>query len=197
MDIIKVWARVQKRPLRAVLIRDKARALKEAEEFAAMFPTLDVTVQPVTSLRYRAHFYNDERTVKTAAMLAAFMEHWAGKTIGDGIYGNQSPPSIDQYILEMTGTPCSFHVAYAKEFWDQATAGLPYFARVDRRHPARPGDIACWGGNIGPAVPFGHLAVVVKDQGDLLQIFDQVPGPAGLKELAKTGLQGYYRPFVS
>lgn len=195
MNVIKVWAATKRKPLEVKLVSSDKLALTIAQEMANACVGLDVTVQPMSGYHFKAHFFNDQSSAKSAARVEAFREFWSGRVIDDsGGCGAQSPTAIRQYLLEVNGAPYLHPLEFAKDFWDSAYTHLTFFLRIPAKHPARVGDIACWDGARGPAVPYGHVAVVVKDHGDYLEVFDQGPSPMTVRVLDKTGLQGYYRP---
>ena len=54
------------------------------------------------------------------------------------------------------------------------------------------GDIACWGPAMGGG--YGHVAIVIADNGGSVTCMSQNPGPARQMNITKSGLQGYLRP---
>ena len=66
------------------------------------------------------------------------------------------------------------------------------FTQVGAGSKALKGDIACYDASHGGG--YGHVAIVIADNGGGLSTMSQNPGPARQMNLGKAGLQGYLRP---
>jgi len=81
----------------------------------------------------------------------------------------------------------------AKDIWNTAGAKWQRFPVGGANgEPGGKGDLAVWGPSWGGG--FGHIAIVLADQGGSLKTFTQNPGPAQVATLSKNGLIGYLRP---
>ena len=119
----------------------------------------------------------------------AFVNQWNGRGIDyDGYYGAQCMDLYAQYVRDVVGgknTP----TGAAKNLWSlHALDGD--FTRVTGQ--GIKGDVAIWDGRQGGG--YGHVAIVLRDNGSSLQIFSQNPGPARIMTLSKAGLLGFLRP---
>jgi surface antigen len=76
--------------------------------------------------------------------------------------------------------------------WYANGAASGAFTQVGAGAAPQKGDIACWGTFYGGG--FGHVAIVIADNGGSLQVLTQNPGGVHVDTLSKQGLQGYLRP---
>ena len=115
----------------------------------------------------------------------------------DGAYGAQCVDLYAYYTKGFVGGNPN-PVGYAPEIYNN------YDSRVYNRLPnnvaGRIGDVAVWGR--GPYTPYGHVAVVVGDNGNgtlrVLQSNATNLGPNGpsiISNISKSALMGYLRPY--
>jgi cell wall-associated NlpC family hydrolase len=72
------------------------------------------------------------------------------------------------------------------------------YSRVPATEPAQRGDVVIWSGSSGAYLGggYGHVAIVVTDNGPTLAAFGQNPNPATILTLSKSGVLGYLRPHA-
>lgn len=81
----------------------------------------------------------------------------------------------------------------AKDLWPQS---WDEYEKVPADQPAQRGDVATWSGSYGAYTGngYGHVAIVITDNGDTLDAFGQNPNAATTLTLSKSGVLGYLRP---
>jgi surface antigen len=76
--------------------------------------------------------------------------------------------------------------------WFANGAASGAFTQVSKDATPQKGDVACWGTFYGGG--YGHVAIVIANNGGSLRVLTQNPGAVHQDTLQKTGLQGYLRP---
>jgi len=128
-------------------------------------------------------------TAGVAGAFDRFMSKYNGVAIdADGSFGAQCVDLTMRYAKEVFGV--SVNGNGNQWFANGAASGA--FAQVGSGAAAQKGDIACWGTFYGGG--FGHVAIVIADNGGSLKVLTQNPGATHVDTLQKTGLQGYLRP---
>lgn len=118
-----------------------------------------------------------------------FMAKYNGRAIDrDGAYGAQCVDLTMQYAAEVFGVTVNGN----GNQWYANGAASGAFTQVGAGAAPQKGDIACWGTFYGGG--FGHVAIVIADNGGSLQVLTQNPGGVHVDTLSKQGLQGYLRP---
>jgi surface antigen len=117
------------------------------------------------------------------------MAKYNGRAIDrDGAYGAQCVDLTMQYAAEVFGVTVNGN----GNQWYANGAASGAFTQVGAGAAPQKGDIACWGTFYGGG--FGHVAIVIADNGGSLQVLTQNPGGVHVDTLSKQGLQGYLRP---
>lgn len=82
----------------------------------------------------------------------------------------------------------------AKDLWstDNSNEVNQKYSRVDRGQGGRKGDVAVWDGAMGGG--YGHVAIVLSDRGEDLEVLTQNPGATKVSRISKAHLLGYLRP---
>ncbi|UKH48307.1 minor tail protein [Arthrobacter phage Lilmac1015] len=126
------------------------------------------------------------------------VDRWAASVDGryidmDGAFGAQCVDLAIHYNLRAVGGP-SINGNGRDWFANGRASGAYEAYAVGGAHgeTAGKGDIACWGPSWGGG--WGHVAIVLADNGSTLTVMSQNPGPARRMNLGKNGLQGYLRP---
>lgn len=88
----------------------------------------------------------------------------------------------------------SYNAPGAQDLW--LTNDWTRYDRIPADAPARAGDVAVWAGSFGAyrGGGYGHVAIVLTDQGDTITALSQNPNPTAVMALSKSGLFGYLRP---
>lgn len=128
------------------------------------------------------------------AGLAAAVDRWVASVQGraidmDGAFGAQCVDLARSFSQNVVGTG---PIMGNGRDWYAAGAASGAYTQVPPGQPAQKGDIACWGASWGGG--YGHVAIVLADNGGSLNTMSQNPGPARQMALGKNGLQGYLRP---
>ena len=76
--------------------------------------------------------------------------------------------------------------------WYRAGGSTKFYTRISPTATARKGDVACWGSSTGGG--WGHVAIVIQDQGSTLRCLSQNPGASAILNLSRNGLDGMLRP---
>lgn len=125
--------------------------------------------------------------------LAAFLAAFEGtRTILPGYDSAECMAVFSHYhYAAVIGRPYSS--PGAKDLWPQA---WDEYDKVPASQPAQLGDVVTWSGAYGAYTGggFGHVAIVIRDNGDTLDAFGQNPGAATTLTLSKSGVLGYLRP---
>lgn len=125
---------------------------------------------------------------------ASAVDRWVASVEGravdfDGAYGAQCVDLTAAYTRDCVGGPNVF--GNGKDWFSSGAASGAY-TQVPAGAAAQKGDIACWDGSWGGG--YGHVAIVLADNGGSLATLSQNPGPARRMNLGKNGLMGYLRP---
>jgi surface antigen len=132
-------------------------------------------------------------TAGVAGAFDRFMAKYNGKVIDhDGAYGGQCVDLTMRYAKEVFGVNVNGNGN--QWFANGAASGAftAYAVGGAAGEPGKKGDIACWGSFYGGG--YGHVAIVIADNGGSLKVLTQNPGAVNVTNLQKTGLQGYLRP---
>lgn len=118
-----------------------------------------------------------------------FMARYNGRAIDvDGAFGAQCVDLAKLYAKEIYGVQVSGN----GNQWFANGAASGAFYQVGKGSAAMKGDLACWGAFYGGG--YGHVAIVIADNGGSLRVLTQNPGGVHVDTLSKQGLQGYLRP---
>jgi len=118
-----------------------------------------------------------------------FAAKYTGVAIdADGAFGAQCVDLAKRYASEMFGV----NINGNGNQWYANGGNSGAFTRISAGAAAQKGDIACWGSFYGGG--YGHVALVIADNGGSLRVLTQNPGATHVDTLQKTGLQGYLRP---
>jgi surface antigen len=118
-----------------------------------------------------------------------FMAKYNGRAIDrDGAFGAQCVDLTMQYAAEVFGVT----VRGNGNQWYANGAASGAFTQVGAGAAPQKGDIACWGTFYGGG--YGHVAIVIADNGGSIKVLTQNPGGVHVDTLSKQGLQGYLRP---
>lgn len=115
----------------------------------------------------------------------------------DGWYGAQCVDLFNFYNKGFVGGGFTSGVAGAKDIWGNPNMNRNYVA-VGRNQRAQMGDVVVYGSSWGGG--YGHVGIVVSDQGGTLKVLNANATSAGSKgltvisTLSKNGMLGYYRP---
>ena len=113
-----------------------------------------------------------------------------GKAIDiDGAYGAQCVDLAAHYVINALGGP---NIRGNGKDWFSAGAATGKFTQISANAKPAKGDIACWDGTQGGG--YGHVAIVIADNGQYINCMSQNPGPAHRMNISKAGLMGYLRP---
>lgn len=128
------------------------------------------------------------------AGLSAAVDRWKASVQGrgidmDGAYGAQCVDLARSYSQNVVGTGA---IMGNGRDWYAAGAASGAYTQVGPGAKAQKGDIACWGASWGGG--WGHVAIVLGDNGGSISTMTQNPGPARVENFGKNGLQGYLRP---
>lgn len=128
------------------------------------------------------------------AGLAAAVDRWVASVQGraidmDGAFGAQCVDLARSYSQNVVGTGAI--MGNGKDWYSNGAASGAY-TQIPAGSKAQKGDIACWGSSWGGG--YGHVAIVLSDNGGNLTTMTQNPGPARKENFGKNGLQGYLRP---
>lgn len=107
----------------------------------------------------------------------------------DGAFGAQCVDLTMHYTVAMGGPRI---YGNGRDWWNTGRAS-GFYVGVSRSSAARKGDIATWGA-AGYGGGWGHVAIVLQDNGSTLRVLTQNPGPPQIMNLNKNGLDGYLRP---
>lgn len=126
--------------------------------------------------------------------LAAAVDRWVasvqGKAIdADGAFGAQCVDLARHYSQNVVGTGPI--MGNGRDWYANGAASGAY-TQIPAGSKAQKGDIACWGPSWGGG--WGHVAIVLSDNGNTITTMTQNPGPARKETFGKNGLQGYLRP---
>lgn len=134
----------------------------------------------------------------TAPGSSGAVDRWTASVDGraidmDGAYGAQCVDLANHYHRNAVGGQ-SLVFANGNQWFNNAPASLYEKFAVGGANGERAskGDIACWNAFYGGG--WGHVAIVLADNGGSLTVMSQNPGPARRMNLSKQGLQGYLRP---
>lgn len=128
-------------------------------------------------------------TSGVAAAFDRFFRKYNGVAIdADGAFGAQCVDLTRRYASEVFGAP---GIMGNGRDWYVSGANSGFFRQVGLSAPQK-GDIACWGPAMGGG--YGHVAIVIADNGGSVSCMSQNPGPARQMNITKSGLQGYLRP---
>lgn len=117
------------------------------------------------------------------------IDQWAARVLGKRIGTGQCVALVVNYNLTCVGGPMIYGNG---RDWYAAGGASGAYTQIPPGQPARKGDIACWGPSWGGG--WGHVAVVMADNGGSLSTISQNPDPAARMNLGKNGLMGYLRP---
>ncbi|ASR80650.1 tail protein [Arthrobacter phage Piccoletto] len=126
--------------------------------------------------------------------LAAAVDRWAASVSGraidmDGAFGAQCVDVAISYNRNVVGGP---GISGNGRDWFANGGRSGAYTQIGSGARAQKGDIACWGPAMGGG--YGHVAIVLADQGPSVLTISQNPGPARQMAITKSGLQGYLRP---
>lgn len=127
------------------------------------------------------------------AELSAAVDRYVNRVRGlaidhDGQHGAQCVDLSMHYTIAMGGPQI---YGNGRDWWNTGRAS-GFYNGIAANDPARKGDVACWGTTMGGG--WGHVAIVLQDQGSTLRVLTQNPGPPAIRNLTKNGLDGYLRP---
>lgn len=128
------------------------------------------------------------------AGLSAAVDRWKASVQGrgidmDGAYGAQCVDLARSYSQNVVGTGA---IMGNGRDWYAAGGASGAYTQIGPGARAQKGDIACWGASWGGG--WGHVAIVLGDNGGSISTMTQNPGPARVENFGKNGLQGYLRP---
>ncbi|WNN95972.1 minor tail protein [Arthrobacter phage Hirko] len=128
----------------------------------------------------------------TAGVAGAF-DRFAAKYRGvaidaDGAFGAQCVDLTKRYAKELFGV----NISGNGNQWFANGAASGAFTQISKDATPMKGDIACWGAFYGGG--YGHVAIVIANNGGSLRVLTQNPGAVHEDTLSKQGLQGYLRP---
>ncbi|WBF78988.1 minor tail protein [Arthrobacter phage Bolt007] len=134
----------------------------------------------------------------TAAGGGSAVDRWAASVDGrsldmDGAFGAQCVDLAIHYNRNCVGGPGIN--GNGKDWLANAEASgayTGYHVGGANGETASKGDLAVWGPSWGGG--YGHVAIVLADNGSTLTCMSQNPGPARRMNLSKQGLLGYARP---
>lgn len=134
--------------------------------------------------------------------LSKFVEKYTGTKIDyDNAYGPQCVDLFRTYCSEVLNIPHTGAVNGAKDLWlkyDVLELEQGYFYQIEPKEDGLGGDVAIWGES--SSNPFGHVAIVLEDRGNVLKCFSQdglSDNPfADIIFLRKDNLLGYLRPNI-
>lgn len=131
----------------------------------------------------------DPLTAETSAAVDRYARTVNGRALdADGVHDAQCVDLTLHYTLAIGGP----RIWGNGKDWYRLGGNTSFFTRVSPKSEARKGDIACWGEATGGG--WGHVAVVLQDQGPTIRCLTQNPGPVTITNLSKNNLQGYLRP---
>lgn len=118
-----------------------------------------------------------------------FFRKYNGVAIdADGAFGAQCVDLTRRYASEVFGAP---GIMGNGRDWYSSGANSGFFRQVGTSGGQK-GDIACWGSAMGGG--YGHVAIVIADNGGSISCMSQNPGPSRQMNISKSGLQGFLRP---
>lgn len=122
------------------------------------------------------------------------VDRWVSSVEGrsidaDGGFGAQCVDLAISYNKNCVGGP---NISGNGKDWYGNGGRSGAYVQIPSGQGARKGDIACWGASWGGG--YGHVAIVLADNGGTLSTLSQNPGPARRMNLGKNGLMGYLRP---
>lgn len=128
------------------------------------------------------------------AGLSAAVDRWKATVQGrgidmDGAFGAQCVDLARSYSQNVVGTGA---IMGNGRDWYAAGGASGAYTQIGPGAQAQKGDIACWGASWGGG--WGHVAIVLGDNGGTISTMTQNPGPARVENFGKNGLQGYLRP---
>lgn len=128
----------------------------------------------------------------TAGVAGAF-DRFAAKYRGvaidaDGAFGAQCVDLTKRYASELFGV----NISGNGNQWFANGAASGAFTQISKDATPLKGDIACWNAFYGGG--YGHVAIVIADNGGSIRVLTQNPGATHETTLSKQGLQGYLRP---
>ncbi|ALY10289.1 minor tail protein [Arthrobacter phage Sonny] len=126
--------------------------------------------------------------------LAAATDRWASSVNGrsidmDGAFGAQCVDVAISFNRNVVGGP---GISGNGRDWYANGGRSGAYTQIGAGARAQKGDIACWGPAMGGG--YGHVAIVLADQGGSVLTMSQNPGPTRQLSITKSGLQGYLRP---
>lgn len=131
----------------------------------------------------------DPLTTETSAAVDRYVRSVVGKALdADKVHGAQCVDLSLHYTLAMGGP----RIWGNGKDWFRLGGNTSFFTRVAAEAEARKGDIACWGEATGGG--WGHVAIVIQDQGATIRCLSQNPGPVTITNISKNNLMGYLRP---
>lgn len=125
--------------------------------------------------------------------LSSAVDRYVHRVLGlsidyDKRHGAQCTDLTMHYTVAMGG-PAIY--GNGRDWWATGrTSG--FYNGIAASDPARKGDVACWGASMGGG--WGHVAIVLQDNGATLRCLTQNPGPPAIVNISKNGLDGYLRP---
>lgn len=139
-----------------------------------------------------------EKSGKTESVgLLMFVKKYDGKKVDyDGRFGPQCVDLFRQYCKEVLCIPHTGGVEGAKDLWFQYSSlrEKDFFVQISNDGLPEEGDVAVWGATDKNS--FGHVAIVIKEWGDSLIVFEQdglKKDGAKIKVRGKGNLLGYLR----
>ncbi|MDN5545860.1 MAG: CHAP domain-containing protein [Rhodococcus sp. (in: high G+C Gram-positive bacteria)] len=128
-----------------------------------------------------------------SARVDAFVRQYNGRYVDfDRAFGAQCLDLVQFYNRDVVrarfmATPYSMG---AKDTW--RTYDTSRYTKVSASSKPRKGDVAIWGSVYGGQ--YGHIAIVLADEGKGVKVLTQNPGATRATTLRKAGLLGYIRP---
>ncbi|MCS6710772.1 CHAP domain-containing protein [Brachybacterium sp. EF45031] len=130
-----------------------------------------------------------------SAKVDAFVAKYNGKYVDfDGYYGAQCADLAQQYAREVVGASrfSSPVTGGAQDYWTHYDTSK--FTRVSAGSTPRKGDVAVWRGAEWNSPKYGHVAIVLADNGSSIKVLSQNPGATKITTITKSDLLGYLRP---
>jgi hypothetical protein len=124
---------------------------------------------------------------------SAAVTQWEKGVIGraidmDGAFGAQCVDLVQHYSTYCVGVPLAR--GNGKDIWFNENSGN--YVKLGAGAKGQKGDIVCWDGSWGGG--YGHVAVLLDDNGLSLNTVTQNPGPPREQVFGKNGLIGFLRP---
>jgi hypothetical protein len=130
----------------------------------------------------------------TGMGLADFISRYTGRAVILPGYTTAECVAVFSHYNAEAVLGDAYSAPGAQDLW--LTNTWTAYDRVPATEPAKRGDVVVWSGSFGAYLGggYGHVAIVLSDNGATLTTLSQNPNPTGVLELSKYGVLGYLRP---